>query len=384
MLEIQGALGKAIVYADQVDSASMQQLYEMMNHPAFADIPVRVMPDVHAGSGAVIGFTAKLTDKLIPSVVGVDLSCGVRVDEITGGAAGNSFFQKLDDIIRTRVPSGMKVREKVSDFLKDSHHEAGKRYKNILPFLEEVCERTQQDLGRVTKSLGTLGGGNHFISLDRSEDGKHFLTIHSGSRNFGLRIANFHQQKAVDANHKRSGFSKALCWLEGEQAQRYLDDTKVAHEFAQLSRYVMYLEIADEMGWDTEGVEHIECTHNYIDLEHGYIRKGAISAQEGERVVIPISMAEGVILGTGKGNPDWNYSAPHGAGRLLSRSKAKETLSLDEYRKRMSDVWSSCVSKATLDESPMAYKGMDHILGSIGDSVAVDAVIKPVYNFKAS
>jgi len=199
-----------------------------------------------------------------------------------------------------------------------------------------------------------------------------------------LKIANHHQHKAIDANHKRQGFSKELSWLEGDMAQAYLRDMDVAQRMAQLSRLVMYLEVADGMGWGTEGVEHIECIHNYIDLRNGYIRKGAISAQKGERVVIPISMSEGVIVGTGLGNPDWNYSALHGAGRLMSRSKAKGTLSMDEYRMRMSDVWSTCVSTATLDEAPMAYKGLEYILGSISPTVDVTAVVKPVYNFKAS
>lgn len=383
MIEIQGALNKAVVFTDEMDQASMSQIHEMMNHPAFEGKKVRIMPDVHAGKGSVVGFTSELGPKVIANVVGVDIGCGVRLDEIPPVETDQDYFKKLDEVIRERVPCGTNVRKKVSRFLKDSHHEAGKCYKDLLPHISEVCSRTDQDLERVILSIGSLGGGNHYVEVGSNGKGSKFFSVHSGSRNFGLKVANFHQHKAIAENHKHQGFSKELSWLEGEMAQSYLRDMDVAQRMAKLSRLVMYLEVADGMGWETGGFEHIECIHNYIDLEKGYIRKGAISAQLGERVVIPISMSEGVIIGTGKGNPDWNYSAPHGAGRLMSRSKAKATLSMDEYMGSMKGIWSSCVSTSTLDEAPMAYKGMDYILGSIGPTVEVTSVVRPLYNFKA-
>jgi RNA-splicing ligase RtcB len=386
MLEIVGKYGTANVMVDSLDEASLSQIYKMMNSPAFNRERVRIMPDVHCGKGSVVGFTSTLGEKVIPNVIGVDIGCGILLAPFTTNK--EISFEVLDKVIRSEIPSGTSVRSSIYSGLHNNYTKIGKLFSEIEEGIRDICTNTDQDFERVLKSIGTLGGGNHYLEVDRNPNNLTALSIHSGSRNFGLQIANFHQKKAIAYRQfvdkdLLEGFEKDLAWLEGDMALAYLKDMMVAQKYALLNRAVMLDIICTKMNFELDLDNYVESIHNYIDFDNKIVRKGAISAKEGERLVIPISMADGVILGKGKGNIDWNNSAPHGAGRLFSRNKAKELLSLDEYKSKMSNVWSSCISQGTLDESPMAYKGLDFILSSIGPSVDVIEVWKPVYNYKA-
>lgn len=344
------------------------------------------MPDVHCGKGSVVGFTSTLGEKVIPNVIGVDIGCGILLAPFTTNK--EISFEVLDKVIRSEIPSGTSVRSSIYSGLHNNYTKIGKLFSEIEEGIRDICTNTDQDFERVLKSIGTLGGGNHYLEVDKNPNNLTALSIHSGSRNFGLQIANFHQKKAIAYRQfvdkdLLEGFEKDLAWLEGDMALAYLKDMMVAQKYALLNRAVMLDIICTKMNFELDLDNYVESIHNYIDFDNKIVRKGAISAKEGEKLVIPISMADGVILGKGKGNLDWNNSAPHGAGRLFSRNKAKELLSLDEYKSKMSNVWSSCISQGTLDESPMAYKGLDFILSSIGPSVDVIEVWKPVYNYKA-
>lgn len=386
MLEIVGKYGTANVMVDSLDEASLSQIYKMMNSPAFNRERVRIMPDVHCGKGSVVGFTSTLGEKVIPNVIGVDIGCGILLAPFTTNK--EISFESLDKVIRSEIPSGTSVRSSIYSGLHNNYTKIGKLFSEIEEGIRDICTNTDQDFERVLKSIGTLGGGNHYLEVDRNPNNLTALSIHSGFRNFGLQIANFHQKKAIAYRQfvdkdLLEGFEKDLAWLEGDMALAYLKDMMVAQKYALLNRAVMLDIICTKMNFELDLDNYVESIHNYIDFDNKIVRKGAISAKEGEKLVIPISMADGVILGKGKGNLDWNNSAPHGAGRLFSRNKAKELLSLDEYKSKMSNVWSSCISQGTLDESPMAYKGLDFILSSIGPSVDVIEVWKPVYNYKA-
>ena len=386
MLEIVGKYGTANVMVDSLDEASLSQIYKMMNSPAFNRERVRIMPDVHCGKGSVVGFTSTLGEKVIPNVIGVDIGCGILLAPFTTNK--EISFESLDKVIRSEIPSGTSVRSSIYSGLHNNYTKIGKLFSEIEEGIRDICTNTDQDFERVLKSIGTLGGGNHYLEVDRNPNNLTALSIHSGSRNFGLQIANFHQKKAIAYRQfvdkdLLEGFEKDLAWLEGDMALAYLNDMLIAQKYALLNRAVMLDIICTKMNFELDLDNYVESIHNYIDFDNKIVRKGAISAKEGEKLVIPISMADGVILGKGKGNIDWNNSAPHGAGRLFSRNKAKELLSLDEYKSKMSNVWSSCISQGTLDESPMAYKGLDFILSSIGPSVDVIEVWKPVYNYKA-
>ena len=381
--KIYGQHGVATVFTDNLDAASRGQIQDMMDSELFAGCQVRIQPDVHAGKGSVIGFTASLSSKICANVVGVDIGCGVTLDKVNSKKPWQ--FEALDKAIREHVPSGFSVRKDIYKALTDPHTRLGTVYAEIEDDLQEASRRVGINPDRVICSLGSLGGGNHLIEIDVVQDGASHLMLHSGSRGFGAKVAEHHQAKAYklhDGGYYPKGTPKVLSWLEGELSEAYNKDMVLAQKYATLNRAVMAHAISRAMGWDLS--EHIESVHNFIDYDAGYIRKGAISAQQGEDLLIPISMAEGVIIGKGKGNPEWNYSAPHGAGRLLARGEAKRQLSMDEFRTRMEGVWSSCVNSSTLDESPMAYKGLPFVLERIVESVDVVAVAKPVYNFKAS
>lgn len=373
MFEITGKNGTAKVFAADVDEVSMQQIYALMSHPMSEDSKVRFMPDLHAGMGCVIGTTMTLTGKIIPGVVGVDIGCGVlaiRLGKI------DIDYEALDKFIRKYVPSGMKVRDVISPhFNRDTP---------LNSFIMNVCGMQDQDYDRVLRSIGTLGGGNHFIEIDEAEDGTKWLTIHSGSRNFGLKVANFHQ-KIAKGIHARQD---KLDYLEGQEAKNYLADMNTAQMYADANRAVMGDHIVNDFfGFkyaDMEDLEIVESVHNYISFTDNIVRKGAISARKGQRVVIPWNMRDGVIIGTGKGNEDFNCSAPHGLGRNFSRTKAKATFSMKEFKETMKDVWTSCVHKSTLDESPMAYKDHKLIEKLIADTVEIQMRLKSLYNFKAS
>ena len=367
MLEYTGEYASCKVLIDDIEETAVQQIYSFLNCPAFEGAQIRIMPDVHAGAGAVVGFTSTLTDKLIPNVVGVDIGCGVR--SVCLGKVENLSrrLPALDEFVRKEIPFGFGIHS-TKQYRGPHDHE-----------YEAVAEATEQDSTRVLKSIRTLGGGNHFIEVGKDEAGEYWLTVHTGSRNFGLKIANYHQQKAVRTVGKGHG----LEWLEGEAALLYLEHMKVAQQFAKENRYMIidkimygFFEIESPY-WDIDSV------HNYIDFADNMIRKGAISAHDQEMLVIPWNMRDGLIIGRGKGSTDWNLSAPHGAGRVMARGQAKRSLRVEDFEKQMEGIWTSCVSKNTLDESPAVYKDPATVKEAIADTVEIIHVVKPVYSFKA-
>lgn len=383
------------IFANTVDPKAVNQVITLAELPAFAGSKIRIMPDVHAGAGCVIGFTANLGEKVIPNIVGVDIGCGMLATNI---GTDEVDFEKLDDIIRTYVPSGRNVHEvQNNDFNID----------------ELYCCKELKNKDWLNSSLGTLGGGNHFIEIDINPDtNEKWLVIHSGSRNLGKQVADIYQNKAILYQNsqkdevrkiidklKSEGREKEiesalnlmrqnqvkvpneLCWLEGKLRDDYLHDMKLCQVFANKNRQAIADTIIKKMGFKV--VDSFTTRHNYID-DSNMVRKGAISAHKNERVLIPMNMKDGCILGAGKGNEEWNCSAPHGAGRLMSRSEAKTAVDLQEYIDCMSDVYTSSVSMGTIDEAPQVYKSMEEILGLIGETVNVEAMLKPIYNFKAS
>jgi RNA-splicing ligase RtcB len=328
-----------------------------------------VTGNCHAGAGAVIGFTSTLGSKVIPNVIGVDIGCGISSYNM-GKIDLN--FEEVDKIIKDNIPSGFSVREKpLQKYLLDKFD-----HKNLLEKVEEICTRTNQDYNRVERSLGTLGGGNHFIEIGEDQNGDKWLTVHTGSRNFGLKVALFHQNIA-----KKSNPNGDLSYLEGAEADAYYHDMKVAQEYAEANRVVIATDILRNLR--ARHTEMVESVHNYINFNQGIVRKGAISAAAGERVVIPWNMRDGLVLGVGKGNEDWNSSAPHGAGRVMGRVVAKKTLDIEDFKKSMEGIWTSCVSQETLDESPMVYKNHEEIETHLHETVEVTHRVKPLYNFKA-
>lgn len=395
------------IYAKTIENEAIEQINVLLSQEAFKDCKVRIMPDVHAGSGCVIGFTADLGEKVIPNIVGVDIGCGMLCVSI---GHGDIDFEKLDNVIRTYVPSGRNVHEgrvMCFDELQDLY-----------------CYRELKDTKRIERSIGTLGGGNHFIEIDTADDGYKYLVIHTGSRNLGKQVAEYYQNLACKLMSGKKDFyerkdklieeykstgrkseietalkelwnsfhdtnpkvPKDLCYLEGKYREQYLHDMRICQKFAYFNRVMIAQIICNHMGWgvDADMPDYFECIHNYIDHDSNIVRKGAISAKFGEKVLIPINMRDGCILGTGKGNEDWNYSAPHGAGRLMSRNKARETLSLNDYLDSMSGIYTNSVSEETIDEAPMVYKPINEIVECIKDTVEIDAILKPLYNFKAS
>ena len=393
-LIFKGEYAEAHVFAIELETEAVNQIYGFLNCPAFEGAKIRIMPDCHAGAGAVIGFTAPVGDKVIPNVIGVDIGCGVTMAKDNGWLVrtlqdGDAFgFAHMDRIIRQNVPSGFRHRETPYQFLGsvfdatiEQHH--GADLKAFWRDLEAVAAKIGQPVQKVMNQLGTLGGGNHFIEVDRSKIGRLGLTVHSGSRNFGLRVAEYHQKKAQDimaGGNRRND----LAWLEGADAQEYLADMRIAQVFARLNRMAILDAIMMEMGASIRNVETIESVHNFIG-EDGIIRKGAVSARKDEPVIIPWNMRDGLIVGVGKGNSEWNNSAPHGSGRCMSRGQARRTLSVDEFCADMAEagVWSSCIGSETIDEAPGAYKPTDEILAVIGETVTITEAYKPVYNFKA-
>lgn len=390
------------IFTSNVEQEAIDQINTLLDQPAFADCKVRIMPDVHAGAGCVIGFTANLGDKVIPNIVGVDIGCGMLTVNL---GKININYAQLDAAIRKRVPCGREVHEgRLIQFrrIQDMH-----------------CYRELKDTRRFERSIGTLGGGNHFIEIDEGSDGTKYLVIHTGSRNMGKQVADYYQNLAVElmqgkdelyskqeqliAEYKAQGrrneieaaikdlhrnfeakqldIPKDLCYLTDKYREDYLHDMRICQEFAHSNREWIAKLILDEMGWHY--FDTFTTIHNYIDDEN-MIRKGAISAKAGEKVLIPINMRDGCIVGVGKGNEDWNCSAPHGAGRIMSRAKAREVIDLDEFKEAMDGIYTTSVGADTLDEAPMVYKPMDEIIENIKDTVDILEIIKPVYNFKAS
>lgn len=399
-LEVKGKYNSAIVMTDQIEEECVGQLVTLCSQEIFKDSQIRIMPDCHAGKGCVVGFTASIKDRIIPNLVGVDISCSISTYKLD---VKEVDFEQLDNVIRKYVPSGMSIRSTVSKLVSD----------NLKAKIEKVCQEIGDENGynRHLKSIGTLGGGNHFLELNKDKDGYLWLSVHCGSRNFGKKICDFHQDKAIKVYQDRIDAKRVfalsqippkerqdwiknhidsdklppeLRYLDGEDLDLYVEHMKVAEEFATVNHQVIVHEICSHMDWNV--VDSIFTHHNYIEFlgnREMIIRKGAISAKKGERVIIPLNMKDGSIVGIGKGNEEWNQSAPHGAGRVLSRGKAKSVLSVEEFQDKMKDVWSSCVSESTLDEFPMAYKDMNVIIDAIGETVDIVDRIIPIYNFKA-
>lgn len=396
IVELQGKHNSAKVFTDNIDEMTIGQVIEMCNQPFAEGSKIRIMPDCHAGKGSVIGTTMTLKDKVVANLVGVDIGCGMNVVKLNVKSL-DIDFEQLDAVINEHVPSGMTARQK-------THRNAKKiDFDNLLiPFNRDRAE----------KSIGTLGGGNHFIEINEDAEGYVYLVIHSGSRNIGKTVAEYYQKLAIkrlsenrvaidaeieqmkaDGRHTEIGeflkeakknripVNKELAYVEGKDMDDYIHDLTIAQKYALVNRQTMSEVILEKMGW--VAVEQFDTIHNYIDVENMILRKGAISAQKGEVVVIPMNMRDGSLICVGKGNPDWNFSGPHGAGRIMSRSKAKDLISLEAFEDTMKDVWSTSVVQSTLDESPFAYKPMDEIIRNVQESVEILKIIKPLYNFKA-
>ena len=405
MLEVKGKFNTAKVFTDNIENEAIEQLIELCDQPFVEGCKVRIMPDTHKGASCVIGFTADLGDKVIPNIVGVDIGCGMLTVDL-----GKVKFdlEALDKIIYEYIPSGMKVHE-------------GRKVK--FPKLQDLkCYRSLKNTKRIERSIGTLGGGNHFIEINEGHDGRKYLVIHSGSRNLGTQVADLYQNLAIDlcsgkgeylvkrekiikeykAEGKRKEIQKALkeldglynelmpsypkglCFLSGNYREEYLHDMNICQEYAILNRNTMADIILKKLfGKGFDEFESFSTTHNYINFKDNIIRKGSISAYSGEKVLIPLNMRDGSIIAIGKGNPDWNYSAPHGAGRVMSRTKAKVEVDFEAFKASMKGIFTTSVTEATLDEAPMVYKPKEEILDNISETVDIVEIIKPIYNFKA-
>ncbi len=399
MEEIKGKINTAISYAKTIDENARAQIARMCDYEFTRDSRIRIMPDVHAGKGCTIGTTMTVVDKAVPNIVGVDIGCGMYTVKLEDKTID---FERLDEAAHF-IPSGRNVwEEKQEDFDINRLH----------------CAEKLRHKGRIENSVGTLGGGNHFIEVDRTSDGTHYLVIHSGSRNLGKQVAELYQELAIDLNVGKASFEKQvedmirtykeegraneiqkalkelkanrrktsmpedLCYVYGEHLEQYLHDVELCQEFARRSRERMAKILLERAG--LTGGEAFHTIHNYIDMKEMILRKGAIAAHKGEKVLIPLNMRDGSILAVGKGNEEWNFSAPHGAGRTMSRMQAKATLNMDEYRSSMEGVYTTSISDETLDEAPMAYKSADDILDVISETAEVIEHMKPVYNFKAA
>ena len=402
MFEIKGKYNTAKVFTDLVEDSAVEQLRTLLDQEFVKDSTVRIMPDVHAGKGCTIGTTMTLTDKVCPNLVGVDVGCGMTTVAVY---ERDIDFEKLDKAIREHIPSGFNVRSTEPDYVD---------FRVVNDLLNDLHCKNHVDLNRARLSVGTLGGGNHFIEVDKDDDSKLYLVIHSGSRHLGHEIATYYQglaEKQVAGNdkdsinkvidqlraegrhreiadelaklkNKRIDIPKDLAYLTGDLFNAYIHDMEIAQQYAYLNRRVM--------AWTILGCAGLTCDyafdtiHNYIDVGNTTIlRKGAVSAKLGEILLIPMNMRDGSLICRGKGNKDWNYSAPHGAGRLMSRAQAKKQFSVDEFRDSMSGIFSTSIGNDTLDECPMAYKPMQSILDNITDTVSIENVIRPIYNFKA-
>lgn len=385
------------IFTDNIEEKATGQIYQLLEQPAFKDAKVRIMPDVHAGAGCVIGFTANLGNKVIPNIVGVDIGCGMHVVKL---GHMDIDLEALDNFIHDNIPAGFCVNSKIQkEFNLEQLH----------------CYSELDNVNRLKLGVGSLGGGNHFIELDEDEEGCKYLVIHTGSRNLGKQVACLYQDKAVaycrdrhkplveakikelkaqgrqsEINeavaaivneYKQYSVPKELCYLEGELREQYLHDMKLCQEYAVYNREIIAKKIKGFLGVNKPEDEW-ECIHNYIDDEN-MVRKGAIAAHKGQKVIIPLNMRDGSIIGLGKGNAEWNESGPHGAGRLLSRGEAKRTLSVEDFKESMEGIFTTTVNESTLDESPMVYKPAQEIIDAIGDTVEITAIIRPLYNFKA-
>lgn len=415
------------IFTHNIEDKAKEQIDLLLEQEAFKDCKIRIMPDVHAGAGCVIGFTGNLGDKVIPNIVGVDIGCGMLCVEL---GDIDLDLEKIDKVIREYVPSGFEV-----------HEERKVRFDKLQDL---KCYRELKDTKRLERSIGTLGGGNHFIEIDVDDENNKYLIIHTGSRNLGKQVAEYYQelsnqilnygkQEYLDRKqqliqeYKEQGrkqeiqgaleelkkeyavnknkIPKDLAYLDGQYREDYLHDMEICQIFAHYNRLEIAREILDNLfgvnkftlvnikllDFETAkkvnvstSLAYFESIHNYISFEDNIVRKGAISARKEEIVIIPMNMRDGCIIGIGKGNEDWNQSAPHGAGRIMSRLKAKETFNLEQFKESMEGIYTTSISEETLDEAPMVYKPMQEIIDCIGDTVEIEKIIKPIYNFKAS
>lgn len=405
MLEINGIYNHAKVFTDIIEDTAVEQIQLLCNQKFSKGAKLRIMPDVHTGAGCVIGFTANLGEMVIPNIVGVDIGCGMLTVELND----TKFeFQKLDDIIREFIPSGKSV-----------HSGRIKKYSELLDL---KCYRSLKDTKRLERSIGTLGGGNHFIEIDIDDNGNKYLVIHTGSRNLGKQVAEYYQNLAYDilsgkdklfdtqenliAQYKAEGrkseiqnaikelkkefedmipdIPKQLCYLTGKYRDAYIHDMKICQEYANLNRITIAEIIIDKLlGKNILDFEHYHTVHNYIDMDTNIVRKGAVSAKKGEKLLIPINMRDGSLICIGKGNEDWNCSAPHGAGRLFSRTSAKKKFTVEEFESSMAGIFTTSINCNTIDECPMAYKDMGNIVDNIGPTANIYKKIKPLYNYKS-
>ncbi len=390
---ITGTYAEAWVFTNTADEQTLNQIKNLMDNEIVKDQVVRIMPDCHAGLGCVIGTTMTITDKVVPNLVGVDIGCGMQTTKISNS---NINFEELDNFIKNKIPSGFNIRNSIHPNMSELDLKELKAFRYI-------------DYERALHSVGSLGGGNHFIEVAKDSHDNLYLIVHTGSRHLGSQVAEHYQKLAIrlrieqileekkneillqspKANLKKelrrierkiSGVEKQLMYLEGKDLEDYLHDMNIVQKYASLNRKTITEEIVKGLGLDV--VESFETIHNYINLDEMILRKGAISAREGEKVLIPLNMRDGSLLCVGKGNPDWNFSAPHGAGRIMSRSDAREKLNLEEFKEKMDGIYTTSVSKSTLDEDPDAYKPMDSIIESIGDTVDIKDRLIPVYNYK--
>ena len=395
---IEGKFNSAKIYTDVVEPSAVEQVQAMCDNPIFENSMIRIMPDVHTGKSCTIGTTMTIKDKAIPNMVGVDIGCGMEVVQLE---EEHIDLEKLDSAIYERIPSGMEIRNEPHKYAQEVDLKGLRCYK-------EISER------RAECSIGTLGGGNHFIEADRDDDGKLYIVVHSGSRYLGKQVAEYYQSEAyknlcgnskkqIDeliARLKSEGRAREIqtqielayahradvgvdeAYVNGQLFDDYIHDMKIVQDFAVLNRKAIIDELVSVLGLTV--ADMFTTIHNYIDTDNMILRKGAVSAQKGEKLLIPINMRDGALICVGKGNADWNFSAPHGAGRLLSRNKARYSLSMDEFRKSMSGIYSTSINEKTLDESPMAYKRMEDIVENILPTVDIVRAIRPIYNFKAS
>lgn len=398
MIELQGKYNTAKIFTDVVDEASIAQVIELCNQEFAAGSRIRMMPDIHAGAGCTVGTTMTVSDRIVPNLVGVDIGCGMYTLRLK---EKHIELQKLDKVIREKIPSGFGVRSK-------PHALAGEAELSSLRCIKAV------NPARAELSIGSLGGGNHFIEVDKDESGALYLVIHSGSRHLGVEVAGYYQkrgydrlnrcdeaamrrlaeelkaagkQKQIEAeltkwkSTKRTVVPKHLAYVEGEDFENYLHDMEIVQAFAELNRRAIAAQIVKSLKLHV--VDDFTTVHNYIDVKSRILRKGSVSAQKGERLLIPINMRDGSLLCIGKGNEDWNCSAPHGAGRLMSRAQAKQSFTVSEFKKQMAGIYTTSVGADTLDECPMTYKSMEDIAGNISPTVEIISVMKPIYNFKA-
>ncbi|MDD4388686.1 MAG: RtcB family protein [Bacilli bacterium] len=361
-----------------MESAALTQIDTLIETGIFENSKIRIMPDVHQGEGCVIGLTAALKDKVIPNIVGVDIGCGVLVAEMSDIKID---FMMLDNFIRRNIPFGFSVNKSFGNPWEKS---LAVNIRNMI-YQQLYCLEYLNNPERLVYSCGSLGGGNHFIEIGVDQQQNKYLMIHSGSRNLGYQVAAYYQQLAIKTCKKivpEENLPDDLCYLVDENKNRYLHDMLICQQFAVLNRLIIKKRISEFLNIDIEKLKTFASVHNYIGNDN-IIRKGAISARKGEKLVIPINMKDGCIIGLGKGAADWNYSAPHGAGRILSRRQAKRLLDLRAFKEEMDGIYTTCISHDNLDEAPMAYKPIEEIMDRIHDSVAIETVIKPVYNFKA-